>query len=424
MRSGPGRRGWIKSVVEVGLFGAVALICGCDGSDERTAEGDTVLSVLMEPDGRGAWRELFDRFEAAYPGVRVNLVEGPAATDSREDLYVNALLAGSDDYDLVYADVIWVPKFAAAGWLEDLTDYWDEWEDFVPASIDGATVGGRIYRVPTQLNGGLLYYRKDWLAEANLQPPRTFGELRAISEQLQGEGRWGFVWQGKQSEGLICDFVEVLRGFGGYWIDPDTGTVGLEEPGAVAALKFLQDSVGTISPPGVTTYAEEESRLLFQGGGAVFLRNWPYVYKSLAADGSNLLENVGIIPMPANPGGESAATLGGAGFAIVESSPAKREAWELIEFVASAESVRLMNDRIGLQPARRSFYEDSDDPVQAELYEVLKRTTPRPQIPQYAQASDILQRHLSAAITGQATPEEALAAAARETRLLLGRSGN
>ncbi len=80
-----------------------------------------------------------------------------------------------------------------------------------------------------------------------------------------------------------------------------------------------------------------------------------------------------------------------------------------------------MNDRIGLQPARRSFYENSDDPMQRELYEVLKHTTPRPEIPQYAQASDILQRHLSAAISGQAEPAEALRAAARETRLLMNR---
>ncbi len=173
-----------------------------------------MLSVLMEPDGRGAWRELFDRFEAAHPGVRVNLVEGPAATDTREDLYVNALLAGSGDYDLVYADVIWVPKFAAAGWLEDLTDHWDQWDDFVPASIEGATVGGRIYRVPTQLNGGLLYYRKDWLAEIGAEPPETFAELRSISERLRVDGRWGFVWQGKQYRGVG---VQLRRGAAGIW---------------------------------------------------------------------------------------------------------------------------------------------------------------------------------------------------------------
>ncbi len=257
----------------------------------------------MEPDGRGAWRELFDRFEAENPGIRVNLIEGPASTDVREDLYVNALLSGSGDYDLVYADVIWVPKFAAAGWLEDLTERWDEWDDYVPASIAGVTVDGRIYRVPTQLNGGLLYYRKDLLEKVGAEPPKTFAELWALSEELESDGTWGYVWQGKQYEGLVCNYLEILKGFGGSWVDAETGEIGLGEPAAARALEFLRDSVGTISPPGVTTYAEEESRLLFQSGGAVFLRNWPYVYKSMAAEGGEMLKNVGIAPMPGQPGG-------------------------------------------------------------------------------------------------------------------------
>ena len=44
----------------------------------------------------------------------------------------------------------------------------------------------------------------------------------------------------------------------------------------------------------------------------------------------------------------------------------------------------------------------------------------RPPIAQYAQASDILQRYLSSALTGQMTPEQAMRAAANETRRLLG----
>lgn len=407
------------------VFVAAFVVVGCGPKSSDAVGGassETTLTVMMEPDGRGAWRELFDRFEAENPGIRVQLVEGPTATDTREDLYVNALLSGSGDYDLVYADVIWVPKFAAAGWLEDLTDYWDEWDKFMDASVEGATVGGRIYRVPVQMNGGLLYYRKDLLAEHGIAVPETFGDLRAASLKLQEAGiPWGYVWQGKQYEGLVCDYLEVLEGFGGSWIDPDTMRIGLEDPQARDALAFLADAVGTISPPGVTTYAEEESRLLYQGGDAAFLRNWPYVYKIMAAEGSEMLGKTGIAPMPSEPGGHPTSTLGGAGFAIAKTSPAKSEAWKLIEFIASPDSVRFMNERIGLQPARKDFYESTTDPMQAELFAVLSHTSPRPQIPQYAQASDILQRWLSAAITGQTPPEEALARAAEETRLLLGR---
>lgn len=413
-----------------GMAGALVIACilsaGCsDGvrHDSAESEGKTVLRVLMEPDGRGVWRELFRRFESENPDIRVQLIEGPAANDAREDLCVQSLFSGAGDLDLIYADVIWIPKFAAAGWIEDLTDYWTEWDSFLPASVAGATVKGRIYRVPTQINGGVLYYRSDLLEAAGVKVPTTFQELRDQSVQLSAApGRWGFLWQGKQYEGLVCNYLEILTGFGGFWIDPDTLEIGLESAEAVDALTFLRDTVGTISPPGVTTYTEEESRLLYQSGGAVFLRNWPYVYQLMAAENSPMRPITGIAPMPANPGGRPAATLGGAGFAMAKTCQDKAAAWRLITFVTSMPSVTWLNQRIGLQPARLAFYEQSDDPTQQALYKVLKQTTPRPQLPQYAQASDILQRHLSAAIIGKATPQAALAAATRETQLLLNRS--
>jgi multiple sugar transport system substrate-binding protein len=46
----------------------------------------------------------------------------------------------------------------------------------------------------------------------------------------------------------------------------------------------------------------------------------------------------------------------------------------------------------------------------------------RPPIPQYAQVSDILQRYLTAALTGSKTPEAAMKKAAAETRRVLGTS--
>jgi len=50
---------------------------------------------------------------------------------------------------------------------------------------------------------------------------------------------------------------------------------------------------------------------------------------------------------------------------------------------------------------------------------VLTSARMRPPIPEYAQASDILQRWLSAALTGSVSAERAVQEAARETSLLL-----
>lgn len=383
------------------------------------ARAVTDLRVLLEPDGRGVWRELAARFHKQNPDLRLVVIEGPASTDSREDMYVNSLLANSGDYDLVYADTIWIPKFAAAGWLTDLTGHWPEsrWSSYVPAALEAGKYKGRIYRLPSQLNGGILYYRADLLEEAGLSPPRTYDELRDVSMKLQKEGLLGYVWQGKQYEGLTCNFLEVLGGYGGFWIKD--GQVGLDRPEATQALEFLCKAVGGISPAGVTTYAEEESRLLFQSGGALFLRNWPYV-SNILSDPKNKPEfPVGIAPLPARPGHSPAPTFGGAGFAIVKSSPAQEATWRFLEFVSSPEIEKFLYERGGLQPASRRFYQETNDPRQKQLYEAMQHTVARPAIPQYAQASDILQRCVSAALTGRMPPAEALRRAAEETRRLL-----
>src|SRR5262245_30015587 len=68
------------------------------------------LSVLMEPDGTGVWRDIISRFNKEHPATPVRLVEGPPPTDAREDMYSTAFLAGSSGYDIVYCDVIWIPK--------------------------------------------------------------------------------------------------------------------------------------------------------------------------------------------------------------------------------------------------------------------------------------------------------------------------
>lgn len=382
------------------------------------------LSVLMDADVAGDWHQFIGEFEAANPGIRINYIEGPSATDAREDLYVTSLLGGQTVYDLIFADVIWVPKFAAAGWLEDLTDRWppERWNDFVPGALDGSKYKGRIYRVPQDMDVGMLYYRADLLAAAGEKPPETFEEMTRIAARLQHPDQlWGFVWEGKQYEGLVCNFLEVLTGFGGFWIDPDTQAVGLDQQQAIAALQWMRDSIHRtgISPPGTTTYMEEEGRLLFLAGRGIFHRNWPFVYTMAQQTGSAVRGKVGLTAMPATPHGRTAATLGGWGMCIARASHHKDEAWKFCEYISALPQVTRIQAHRGSPPALKTFYESSDDPVRHDIYKVMQSTVVRPPVPQYAQASDILQRYLSAALTERMTCQAAMNAAAKETRLLL-----
>ena len=419
------RRRWLFAAALVLGFS----LLGCRGETARARAREIRLSFLVAASERVDWAPIAERFRASRPGVRVELVEGPNATDLRENLYTAALLARDDTFDLVSMDVVWTPKFAAAGWLLPLDGEFssDELSRLLAADVEAGRYRGRLYRIPVRTDVGVLYYRSDLLRAAGLPAPATFAALAATARALQSPPeRWGFLFQGAQYEGLVCTYLEVLVGHGGFWVDPTTLEVGLDRPEAVAALDFLRRarSEDPISPPGVTTYREEESRRLFQDGRAVFLRNWPYVWLLAQARGSLVSGRIGVAPMVRSPAGRSAATLGGWGFGVSRFSRNPGLAVEFIRYAVGLESQRALCRDTGYAPALREAYGDeellAENPFLPQLLRIHESAVARPAIPRYALASDILQRHVSACLAGLAGTREALSAAARETRLLLG----
>lgn len=389
-----------------------------------------VLNLLMTAPDAQPWKTgIVKNFEAENPGIRINIIEGPNATNLLEDLYTSAFILGDSPYDLINMDVVWTPKFAAAGWLMDLTDKisQEELAAFSPKDIEGRRYKGKLYAIPMRSDVGMLYYREDLLKETGFNPPENFDDLVKISQALQDKGKvdWGYIWQGKQYEGLAAMFVEILQGFGGYWVNPETLEVGLDKPETLAAIEFLKNTMTSkISPPGVTTYQEEETRRIFQNGNSVFLRNWPYVWPLANTESSVINGKIAIKPMVHNKDGNSGACLGGWALGISKSTKHPEAAWKAIKYFTSEDAQRKFVLEAGFVPSRRSLFLDSQIvakyPHYPQLLKVVDKAVLRPPIAQYAQASDILQRYLSAALTNRMTPEVAMKNAASETRQLLG----
>ncbi|CAD5913095.1 ABC transporter substrate-binding protein [Planktothrix agardhii] len=384
------------------------------------------LKVLVQALESTQWQPIINSFHQTHPKIRLEVVKAPNNSNLVEDLYTSAYLLGDSPYDLVYMDVVWVQKFAAAGWLEDLTKKVDPQKltDYIQGDVQGGKYQNKLYRMPFRTDVGMLYYRTDLLEKAGLKPPKTFQDLLTTSQTLQDQNlaQWGYVWQGKQYEGLAAMFTEILQGYGGFWVNPETQAIGLDAPESIEAVKFLRQTIKQgISPPGVTTYAEEETRRLFESGNTVFLRNWPYVYA--LASNSPIAGKYGIQPMVHLPGKQSGACLGGWGFGISKSSKHQREAWQVIQYFNQPDIQRQYFLETGYVPSRKSLF--TDDTLVAKynylpaLLQGAENAVLRPPIPQYAQVSDILQRYLSAALTGSKTPEAAMKEAARETRTLL-----
>ncbi|RJP69902.1 MAG: ABC transporter substrate-binding protein [Candidatus Abyssobacteria bacterium SURF_17] len=424
---------WRSAVLNFGkllaFFLSAVLLFNDLGCGKQKEEGVTI-SFLDTEDKNGAWAEVIATFEAMNPGSKVRLIEGPASTDTRESQYATSLLARDSTYDLIYLDVVWVPKFSANGWLVPLDEYFPPalQEEFLPGDIQASTYAGHIWRIPIRSNGGMLYYRKDLLESANLEPPRTFEELVDISQKLQNPPDvWGFVFQGKQYEGLTCVFLEILRGFGGDVLSPD-GRCVFDSPESVATLTWMRDAIfqERIVPEAVRTYEENESLVSFLSGKSIFMRNWPYAWKVCNEEGSEIGGKVGIIPMPHVPDQSSSSTSGGWGFGVSQFSRHKDEALKFAFHAARPESLKVFARKQGGAPSRKSLYKDSElvalFPHYPELYEVLIHAQPRPVHPRYAEMSDVLQRHVSAVLTDTETPEGAVREAAGEINEILARS--
>src|SRR4028119_2221065 len=122
-----------------------------------------VITLLMQGQDRASWAPFFEEFNQKNPDIRLNVVEGPFDTNLVENLYTSAFLLGESPYDVLNMDIVWVPKFAAAGWLMDLTDRLpqEELAKFVKGNIEGSIYQDKLYRIPTTSDAGVLYYRTE-----------------------------------------------------------------------------------------------------------------------------------------------------------------------------------------------------------------------------------------------------------------------
>ena len=413
-----------RRLIRIGLV-VLLMLGGVWAGQPKTQQ----VSILMPAPHADATAELVKQFNVEHRGrINLKVIRGPLETESISDLAISSLLLGTPPFDALLVDVTWLPKYVAAGWLEPL----DRWFD--PADeaqlVQGAKLGNRIdgtlYRWPFGADVGLLYWRTDLMQE----PPRTPEELVSTLTDLQSSepDLNGFVWQGRQYEGLSCAFLEMLRAFGGQWLDPGNGEPQLNSPEALRAAAWMKDLLRRdVSPQAVTNYAESDVLQVFKAGDAALMRNWPYAWAELQAPGSAVQGRVGVTTMVAEPGLIPAATLGSWGLSILRGTQHPEATAEAIRYITSTEAQR---DRFlgqGYTPTATSLFQDPEllavAPVLPELAGALDHAVARPSTPLYAQMSDLLQRQLSGILTGTVPVKDGMAQAQDATLTLMRAAG-
>jgi len=351
-------------------------------------------------------------------GVAVEVFSIPNDSNDRLAIYQQFLGAGSPDVDVYQIDVVWPGLLASH--FRDLKDEIPTAEiaAHLPEYIRNNTVQGRLVAVPWFADGGVLYYRKDLLKKHGLKPPSTWDDLENAARTIAGKekGMYGLVFQGRAYEGLTCNALEWVASHGGGTIVDEDGRVSVNNPNSVKALTRVAGWVGSLAPTGVLGYSEEEARGVFQSGQAIFMRNWPYAWALLEADGSPVRGKVGIVPMPKTALGDHASTLGGWSLAVSKYSKFPKEAVELVRYLTGAEQQRIRSLEASFNPTIVALYDDptllAKNPHLKVLKSALASAIPRPSRQtrqKYNRVSAELWNTVHAILSKTETPEVGLA---------------
>lgn len=403
------------------LAAGLMLLAGCtadrassDGSAPST-NGIGPITFAIGKDNSGWLQGVITGWNQGHPSQKVTLLLLPRASNGQLAQLVANLQAKSDLYDVIDMDVIWTAEFASNGWIIPLPQSQFPLGDFLKPAVDTARYQGRLYAVPDYSNADLLYYRKDILAKAGKQPPKTWAQLQQLARTVAPEyGLYGYAGTFAPYEGLTVNFAAAVQSAGGSILSPEGTKVTVNSAKALQGLEFLVNGFRQGWIPRVAlSYEEESAQNAFASGKFLFLDNWPDVYAALSVPGpqNKVYGKFGIAALP-GPDGMGSSSLGGANLAISAYSQHQRTALDFIKYMTNLTNERQMLEKGSFPPVWTRLYTDKSlvrsYPYLPVLKQAINSARPRPAITNYDQASLAISSTVYEALTQQKQPQQAL----------------
>jgi len=381
------------------------------GQDKPFAGVELKVAMIDEP-REWAFRDRLAEFEA-LTGIKVTI--DTYGFDGLFNKILTASAGKTGEYDVVQMHVPDMALFDEKGFMVDLTDWVKrdaaemELDDIHPSIQDSHMMyKGRYYGVPTHVGGMNFYYRKDIFEAEGYAVPTTWDEVLAIAkavDEKHGPEMRGLVLMGKADIQGASTFQNIWGAYGGNYFD-EAGKPTLNTEAGLAAMTMLK-ALSAHAVEGSPSYSFDEAQTAFKQGQAAMTLFWDSGDNFFGdAANSQITGKWAIAPMP---GGR--ATNGGWSVQVSRDSKNPEAAFEFLKWIVSPDMERAL---VPLTPSiRTSILSDPANDKYPAYKGFLALVEGQPfNFPKVTPNLQILQELAdaqNAVMTGQATPEAALA---------------
>lgn len=394
-------------------------------------------------------QRLSKTFESQHPDIKLNWVVLEENV-LRQRLTTDIATQGGQ-FDVLTIGMYEAALWGAKGWLQPMQDLPAAYDldDVFPSVREGLSVKGTLYALPFYAESSMTYYRTDLFKGAGLSMPERptweqIGEFAAKLNKPEQE-QYGLCLRGKAGWGENMALITTLaNSYGARWFD-EQWQPEFAGPEWKNALSFYVDNMKKSGPPGASSNGFNENLALFNSGKCAIWVD-ASVAGSFVTDKSQskVAEQVGFTYAPHQVTDKGSAWLYSWSLAIPASSKAKDAAKTFTTWATSKEYAALVAEKDGIANVppgtRASTYSQaymSAAPFARITLESLKAVDPsKPTlkpvpyigiqlvtIPEFQAIGTQVGKLFSAALIGQTTVDQALAAAQQTTEREMKRAG-
>ncbi|HXM54964.1 MAG TPA: sugar ABC transporter substrate-binding protein [Candidatus Dormibacteraeota bacterium] len=344
----------MRSKLVAPVLGAMLLLAACSGGGGGS--GTTTLTLWARDSEKTFIGTIVDAFNSSHKNIHVEVTIIPAGNPFVQKL--GTATANGSGPDVVSIDLVYVPYFAKAGALEDITSRADSLSyksGFDSAHMRLATYNDKMYALPFTAESSVVYYNKTLFQKAGLdttKPPTNWAEMQAAATKIRalGSDYYGYVWPGANGGASIFEIAPMVWASGGEVLGgtPQQSVPMFNSAAVTDMLTFMHGMVQqNLIPPSAATDTTSNSLTAFQGGKVGMVPAGAFYIPQL--EGSKTFD-YGVFPIPGKTGGYS-SFAGGDEIAIGKNTKNESASWTFVQWATDQAAQQTMA-KLGVMPVR------------------------------------------------------------------------